>query len=90
MSNIDKEIQTLGYEIRMADLSCGYIVYENKQSDHEVVIEWDDDSEYCMIISKTISRIKDWFGQTFQEPQVLTIREVEVFTTKINEMRKES
>ena len=37
MSKIDKEIETLGYEIRVSDLSCGYIVYENKQSDSEIL-----------------------------------------------------
>lgn len=42
-----------------------------------------------MIFSQTISRIKDWYGQTFQEPQGLTIREIELFTTKINELRNE-
>ena len=82
MSKIDKEIEALGFEIRVLDLSCGYIVYENKQSDSEIIIEWDDEEEYCKIFSQTISRIKDWFGQT--------IREIQVFTTKINEMRNES
>ena len=90
MSKIDKEIEALGFEIRVLDLSCGYIVYEKKQSDSEIIIEWDDEEEYCKIFSQTISRIKDWFGQTFQEPQALTIREIQVFTTKINEMRNES
>ncbi|UMZ01179.1 hypothetical protein H8S51_005575 [Roseburia rectibacter] len=90
MSKNDKEIEALGYKIRVSDLSCGYIVYENKQSDKEVIIEWDDDEEYCMIFSQTISRIKDWYGQTFQEPHGLTIQEIELFTTKINELRNES
>lgn len=42
MSKIDKEIDALGFKIRVLDLSCGYIVYENKQSDSEIIIEWDD------------------------------------------------
>jgi hypothetical protein len=49
MSKIDKEIEALGFEIRVLDLSCGYIVYENKQSDSEIIIEWDDEEEYCKI-----------------------------------------
>lgn len=48
MSKIDKEVETLGYGIRATDLSCGYIVYENKQLDKEVIIEWDNDKEYCL------------------------------------------
>lgn len=90
MSKIDKEVETLGYEIRATNLSCGYIVYENKQLDKEIIIEYDEEEEYCHMLAQTISRIKDWFGQTFQEPQVLTIREIEVFTTKMNELRNES
>lgn len=38
MTKNDKEIEALGYKIRVSDLSCGYIVYENKQSDQEVII----------------------------------------------------
>ena len=30
MTDIDKQIESLGYEIRVSDLSCCYIVYENK------------------------------------------------------------
>lgn len=89
MGKIDKEIEALGFEIRVSDLSLCYIVYENKQSDSEIIIEWDDDEEYCKIFSQTISRIKDWFGRAIQEPQALTIREIQVFTAKLNEMRNE-
>ena len=28
MTDIDKQIESLGYEIRVSDLSCCYIVYE--------------------------------------------------------------
>ena len=43
MTDIDKQIESLGYEIRVSDLSCCYIVYENKKQDQEVIIEWEDD-----------------------------------------------
>ena len=33
MTDIDKQIESLGYEIRVSDLSCCYIVYENKKQD---------------------------------------------------------
>lgn len=67
MTEIDRRIMALGYEIRVSDLSCCYIVYENKKQDQEIIIEWDDESiEYCRIFSQTITRIKDWFGHTTQ------------------------
>lgn len=43
MTDIDKQIESLGYEIRVSDLSCCYIAYENKKQDQEVIIEWEDD-----------------------------------------------
>ena len=50
MTEIDRRIMALGYEIRVSDLSCCYIVYENKKQDQEIIIEWDDESiEYCRI-----------------------------------------
>ena len=36
MTDIDKQIESLGYEIRVSDLSCCYIVYENKKQDHRM------------------------------------------------------
>lgn len=90
MINIDKEIEALGYEIRTSSLSCSYIIYENKQQDQEVIIEWGDEEEQCQLFSQTISKTKDWFGQSFQMGQALTIRELEIFAAKINEMRKTS
>lgn len=91
MTEIDRRIMALGYEIRVSDLSCCYIVYENKKQDLEIIIEWDDESiEYCRIFSQTITRIKDWLGHTTQTPQALTIQEAEIFVAKIKEMRSES
>lgn len=91
MTEIDRRIMDLGYEIRVSDLSCCYIVYENKKQDQEIIIEWDDESiEYCRIFSQTITRIKDWLGHTTQTPQALTIQEAEIFVAKIKEMRSES
>lgn len=91
MTEIDRRIMALGYEIRVSDLSCCYIVYENKKQDQEIIIEWDDESiEYCRIFSQTITRIKDWLGHTTQTPKALTIQEAEIFVAKIKEMRSES
>lgn len=91
MTEIDRRIIDLGYEIRVSDLSCCYIVYENKKQDQEIIIEWDDESiEYCRIFSQTITRVKDWLGHTTQTPQALTIQEAEIFAAKIKEMRIES
>lgn len=92
MTEIDRRIIDLGYEIRVSDLSCCYIVYKNKKQDQEIIIEWDDDEsiEYCRIFSQTITRVKDWLGHTTQTPQALTIQEAEIFAAKIKEMRIES
>ena len=91
MTEIDRRIMDLGYEIRVSDLSCCYIVYENKKQDQEIIIEWDDESiEYCRIFSQTISRVKDWLGHTIQTPTALTIQEAEIFAAKIKETRIES
>lgn len=91
MTEIDRRIMALGYEIRVSDLSCCYIVYENKKQAQEIIIEWDDESiECCRIFSQTITRIKDWLGHTTQTPQALTIQEAEIFVAKIKEMRSES
>lgn len=87
MNDIDKRIESMGYEVRVSDLQCGYIVYENRKFDQEIIIEWDDDDDYCKVLSRTISREKDWFGHTHQMPMPLNLIEVELFTTKINEMR---
>lgn len=91
MTEIDRRIMDLGYEIRVSDLSCCYIVYENKKQDQEIIIEWDDESiEYCRIFSQTITRVKDWLGHATQTPQALTIQEAEIFAAKTKEMRNES
>lgn len=66
MSKIDKEIEALGFEIRVLDLSCGYIVYENKQSDSEIIIEWADDEEYCKIFHKQFRESKIGLDKLFK------------------------
>lgn len=93
MTDIDRQIESLGYEIRVSDLSCCYIVYENKKQDQEIIIEWEDDDipvECCRIFSQTITRVKDWLGHMNQIPQALTIQEAEIFVAKIKELRKGS
>lgn len=93
MTDIDKQIESLGYEIRVSDLSCCYIVYENKKQDQEVIIEWEDDDtpvECCKIFLQTITRVKDWLGHTNQMPMALTIQEAEIFVAKIKELREGS
>ena len=88
MTDIEKQIENIGYEIRVIDMSCQYIVYENKKSDQEVILEWDDEDQYCMIHSQTISREKDWIGQTYQMPMALTICEAEIFMARLKELRE--
>ena len=87
MSDIDNQIKQLGYEECKVDLLCRYIVYENKEDDIEVTIEWDYDDNYCLIVARTITRQKDWFGQLYQEPSGLSSKEYLLFNAKIQEMR---
>ena len=58
MTNSEKQIEAMGYEIRVVDMINNYVVYENKQEDQEITLEWDDEDQYCMLFSQTISRKK--------------------------------
>lgn len=86
--SIDEQIKALGYEEHVRDISCSYIVYENKEEDTEVTIEWNDDDQYCLIFVNTISREKNWFGQLYRSPMALTCKEYELFIAKIKETRE--
>lgn len=59
-----------------------------KKCDQEVTLEWDDEDQYCMIFSQTISREKDWLGRTHQMSQALNICEAELFTARLKELRE--
>lgn len=87
MTDTEKQIENMGYEIRVSDMLCNYVVYENKKEDQEIILEWDDEDQYCMLFSQTISREKDWLGHTQQMPKVLTICELEIFTDRLKELR---
>ena len=87
MTNTEKQIENMGYEIRVSDMLCNYVVYENKKEDQEIILEWDDEDQYCMLFSQTISREKDWLGHTRQMPKALTICEMEIFTARLKELR---
>ena len=88
MTDIERQIENMGYEIRVIDMINNYIVYENKKEDHEIILEWADEDQYCMLFSRTISREKDWIGQTHQMPLALTICELEIFTARLEELRQ--
>lgn len=87
MTNIEKQIEAMGYEVRVIDTLNEYAVYENKKEDQEVTLEWDSEDQYCMMFSQTISREKDWIGQLHQMPQALNICELEIFTARLKELR---
>lgn len=87
MTDTEKQIENMGYEIRVSDMLCNYVVYENKKEDQEIILEWDDEDRYCKLFSQTISREKDWTGHTRQMPQALTICELELFTARLKELR---
>lgn len=90
MTDIEKQIENMGYKVRVTDMINNYIVYENKKEDQEIILELDDEDQYCLIFSETISREKDWFGHTRQMPQALNICELEIFTARLKELREGS
>ena len=88
MTDIEKQIENIGYEIRVIDMLNNYVVYENKKEDQEIILEWDDEDRYCLLFSETISREKDWLGHTRQMPIALNICELEIFTARLRELRE--
>lgn len=88
MTDYEKQIESIGYTVRVMDNNNNYIIYENKKEDQEVILEWDCEDQYCYILSQTISRKKDWFGHTCPEPMSLTIYETAIFTARLKELRE--
>ena len=87
MTYIDKQIESIGYKIQDINLKNGYIIYENKELDCEVTIQWNNDDQDCLIYSNTMSQQKDWYGNLYKEPIGLTISEIKIFMSKIEELR---
>lgn len=56
MTEIEKQIESMGYTVRVSDYITNYVVYENKKEDQEVILEWDDEDKHCLVFSQTISR----------------------------------
>ena len=90
MTDTEKQIENMGYKVRVIDMLIGYVVYENKEEDQEIVLEWDEEDQYCLLFSRTISREKDWLGFAQQMPQALNICELEIFTARLKELREGS
>ena len=88
MTDYEKQIESIGYAVRVMDDNNNYIIYENKKEDQEVILEWDCEDQYCYILSQTISRKKDWFGHTCPEPMSLTIYETAIFTARLKELQE--
>lgn len=80
MTDTEKQIENMGYEIRVSDMLNNYVVYENKKEDQEITLEWDDEDQYCKLFSQTISR----------EKEALNICELEIFTARLRELREGS
>lgn len=91
MTEVDKQIESMGYEVKNANLSCCSMVYENRSINQEVVLEWDyENDEDCLIFSQTIAEGRDWYGTPYKIPVALTIHEAEVFVAKLKELKAES
>ena len=82
MTYIDKQIESIGYKIQDINLKNGYIIYENKELDCEVTIQWNNDDQDCLIYSNTMSQQKDWYGNLYKEPIGLTISEIKIINRK--------
>lgn len=39
MTEIEKQIESIGYTVRVDDYINNYVVYENKKEDQEVILE---------------------------------------------------
>ena len=89
MTNIDKKIEKIGYKIRRINRRINSIVYENIYQDQEITIEWNVDDQDCFIFSNTITEQRNWYGQLYKEPMGLTISEIQLFMSKIQELRLE-
>lgn len=87
MTGIEKQIENMGYEIRVSDMLNNYVVYENKKEDLEIILEWDEEDQYYLLFPQTISREKDWLGHARQMPKALTMHELEIFTARLKELR---
>jgi hypothetical protein len=49
MADCEKQIESIGFKVRVNDNNNCYIVYENKKQDQEVILEWDYEDQYCYI-----------------------------------------
>ena len=84
----DDKLKRLGFELFKKDDIIGYLVYENRNADHQVELDWDE-SEW-IIHSSSISLMKDWYGQDERRPMGLICDECEAFLLKIKELVNES
>lgn len=90
MADTEKQIKDMGYELRVKDTVCNYAIYENKRIDQEIILEWDEDDQYCLLFSESLSRSDDWMTHPQSTPTALNIRELELFTARLKELQKEA
>lgn len=98
LSNADKEIIKLGFELVETYDDGDGLIYENKEEDHRVQIEVDTgvdtdintyDTQDCpyILFSESISTEQDWFGHEYNERMGLTYDEMKAFMSKIEELK---
>lgn len=84
---IDEKIKELGYIEKIVDtLSC-YIVYVNETADQVVEIDYDEDLDNCILHSRSLTPIKDFYGHDIYEHMGLTQQEMLIFLEKMNKLR---
>lgn len=66
---------------------CCYIVYVNETNEQVVEIDYDEDLDNCILHSKSLTPIKDFYGHNIYEPMALTQQEMLIFLEKMNELR---
>ena len=66
MTDTEKQIENMGYKIRVIDMLNNYVVYENKKEDQEIILESEHNSDTEEVIEKTFSRKKADYTSALQ------------------------
>ena len=81
----DEKLKTLGFELVAQYDTVGTLIYENKEDDQRVELNYDGDD--WLIHSYTISEYTDWYGNLFNRPIGMKYEECKAFLDKIDEMK---
>lgn len=90
-TEIDEQIEKLGFVLITAHTDTGTYIYHNSDDDHEIDLQCVTDCrEECLIYSNSISEDRDYFGQSFNRPMGMSLDEILVFSKKLEELLNDS